>query len=166
MHEWVDEAVIELGSQAEWAAWLSENHATETAVWLKVAKKRSGIVTVSCPEALDIALRYGWIDGQCGKLDDDYFLQRYSRRRRGSRWSRINRDRVEVLAAEGLMFSAGLHEVELAKANGLWDAAYASSKNMVVPDDLAAGLDRDPVAKTTSHLGLLWVSRSSLTARR
>lgn len=139
--------VLPFRSPAEWESWLEENHADAAGLWLKIAKKASGIETVTHAEALDVALCFGWIDGQRGRLDDDWFLQRFTPRRARSRWSQINRDKVEQLIADGKMRPAGLREIERAKADGRWDAAYASQSTIEVPDDLQQALDANPAAK-------------------
>jgi uncharacterized protein YdeI (YjbR/CyaY-like superfamily) len=113
---------------------------------VKIAKKGSGIPTVAYPEVLDTALCFGWIDGQRKALDDRYFLQRFTPRRARSRWSQINRDKVAALTKAGRMRPAGLAEVERAKADGRWDAAYAGVRTMEVPDDLQRELDARPDA--------------------
>ena len=107
----------------EWEGWLEENHAHAKGVWIKMAKKASGIETIRHPDAVDVALCFGWIDGRRERLDDTHFLQRFTPRRPRSNWSRINRDKVERMTAEGRMRPAGLAEVEKARADGRWDAA-------------------------------------------
>ncbi len=114
--------VIAFASAAEWEEWLEGNHAA-AGVWVKIAKKSSGIPSVHYPEVLDSALCFGWIDGRREALDERWFLQRFTPRRPRSNWSRVNRDKVERLTAEGRMRPAGLAEVERAKADGRWDAA-------------------------------------------
>jgi uncharacterized protein YdeI (YjbR/CyaY-like superfamily) len=116
-------------------------------VWIKVAKKGSGIASVDTAQALDVAICFGWIDSRREALDGDYFLQRYTPRRPRGRWSRINREKAERLIAEGRMRPAGLAEVERAKADGRWDAAYAGQRVATVPDDLQRELDARPAAK-------------------
>ncbi|OAH12663.1 YdeI/OmpD-associated family protein [Streptomyces jeddahensis] len=132
--------------QGAWTAWLEEHHDRSTGVWLRIAKKGTGETTVTAPQALDVALCFGWIDGQRKREDDTYFLQRYCPRRPRSAWSQINREKVRVLTERGLMRPAGLREVERAKADGRWDAAYAGQAAATVPEDLQAALDADPVA--------------------
>jgi uncharacterized protein YdeI (YjbR/CyaY-like superfamily) len=134
-------------SPADWEAWLQENHAASDGVWVKIAKKGAGIDSVRYPEVLDTALCFGWIDGRREGLDDTYFLQRFTPRRSRSRWSRINRDKCERLIGEGRMRPAGLAEVETAKADGRWEAAYEGQKSIAVPDDLQRELDARPKAK-------------------
>jgi uncharacterized protein YdeI (YjbR/CyaY-like superfamily) len=138
--------VLAFESDAHWEAWLEEHHATSDGVWLKIAKKASGIPSVAYPEVLDTALCFGWIDGQRKALDDRYFLQRFTPRRARSKWSQINRDKVAALTRAGRMRPAGLAEVERAKADGRWDAAYGGQAAMTVPDDLQAELDARPAA--------------------
>jgi uncharacterized protein YdeI (YjbR/CyaY-like superfamily) len=138
--------VLAFASQAEWEAWLDAEHASADGVWLKFAKKGSGVETVVYAEALDVALCYGWIDSQVARLDERFYLQKFTPRRARSKWSRINRDKIEELTKQGRMRTAGLEQVELAKADGRWDAAYASPANLEMPDDLQAALDANPKA--------------------
>jgi uncharacterized protein YdeI (YjbR/CyaY-like superfamily) len=142
-----DLPVISFGSQEAWEAWLAEHHASSSGVWLKIAKKGSGIDSVSYPEALDVALRYGWIDGQRDRFDDDYFLQRFTPRRPRSKWSKRNRDRATELIERGEMKPAGLREVERAKADGRWEAAYEGQRTATVPDDLRQALEENDRAR-------------------
>src|SRR5207237_2101538 len=118
-------AVMSFDSRAGWDAWLARHHDSSKGLWLKIAKKGSGIDTVSHPEALEVALCYGWIDGQRDRLDDSWFLQRFTPRRGRSRWSQINCAKATDLIDRGEMQPAGLREVEAAKADGRWGAAYA-----------------------------------------
>ena len=134
-------------SAAEWERWLEDNHALGDGVWIKMAKKGAGIESVRYPEVLETALCFGWIDGRREALDERFFLQRYTPRRPRSRWSRINRESAERLIADGRMRPAGLAEVERARADGRWDAAYDGQKRMAVPDDLQRELDARPRAK-------------------
>ena len=138
--------ILTLASEAEWEAWLDAEHATSDGVWLKFAKKDSGVETVVCAEALDVALCYGWIDSQVARLDERFYLQKFTPRRARSKWSHINREKIEALTKQGRMTPAGLEQVELAKADGRWEAAYASPANVQVPDDLQAALDASPKA--------------------
>ncbi len=138
---------IAFPSPETWEQWLAENHAASPGLWLKLAKKDSGIASVSYDEALEIALCYGWIDGQKDKFDGSYWLQRFSPRRAKSKWSKINRERAERLITEGKMKPAGLREVERARADGRWDAAYDSPRNMAVPDDLRLALKKNEKAQ-------------------
>ena len=133
-------------TSADWAAWLAEHHAETDGVWIKLAKAGRDIVSVSYAEAIDVALCYGWIDGQKRKLDDDHWLQGFTPRRARSRWSRINRQKAEDLIAAGRMERAGLREVDRAKADGRWQAAYDSARTASVPADLQAALAANPAA--------------------
>jgi len=117
-------------------------------VWIEMARKASGIPSVTHAEALEAALCYGWIDGQRASLDDRRFLQWFGPRRPRSTWSQVNRAKAEALIASGQMQPAGLREVERARADGRWDAAYESQSTAKVPPDLAAELDRDPAARS------------------
>jgi uncharacterized protein YdeI (YjbR/CyaY-like superfamily) len=130
-----------------WEAWLADHHAGSDGIWLEIAKQGGSVASVSHAEALEVALCYGWIDGQKAKLDDDRWLQCFTPRRRRSKWSWINREKAEQLIAGGRMQPAGLEEVERAKADGRWDAAYASQRSATVPDDLRRALEANPAAK-------------------
>ncbi|MEO8083255.1 MAG: YdeI/OmpD-associated family protein, partial [Ardenticatenales bacterium] len=132
---------------AAFAAWLAEHHAASTGIWLRIAKSASGIPSVTYAEALDEALCYGWIDGQKKGYDADAWLQKFTPRRPKSIWSKINRDKVAALITAGRMQPAGLAEVERAKADGRWDAAYDSQRTAEVPADLLAALDADEDAR-------------------
>jgi uncharacterized protein YdeI (YjbR/CyaY-like superfamily) len=140
-------AQIAFATDAEWERWLEDHHAEADGVWIKIAKKVAGIESVRYPEVLDTAICFGWIDGRREALDEQYFLQRFTRRQSRSRWSRINRDKAERLIAEGRMRPAGLAEVERAKADGRWAAAYEGQRSAAVPDDLQRELDARPEAK-------------------
>ncbi|GHH45862.1 YdeI/OmpD-associated family protein [Lentzea cavernae] len=131
---------------AEFDAWLHENGATENELWLKYAKKGSGIKTITYGEALDVALCHGWIDGLTRSVDETYYSQRWTPRRPRSKWSKRNCGKVEELIAAGKMLPAGLEEIEKAKADGRWDAAYAGPATIEVPDDLTEALDANPKA--------------------
>jgi uncharacterized protein YdeI (YjbR/CyaY-like superfamily) len=144
-----DSPRLPFASDAEWERWLEENHASADGVWIKMAKKASGIESVRYPEVLDTALCFGWIDGKRLALDDQYFLQRFVPRRPRSNWSRINVEKVERLTAEGRMRPAGLAEVERAKADGRWARAYERQRLSTVPDDLQRELAARPRAKAS-----------------
>lgn len=133
-------------SPKAWRAWLAAHHASSPGLWLKLAKQGSGIASVTYSEALDVALCYGWIDAQKDKLDDLHWLQRFTPRKPRSRWSKVNRDRVEKLQAAGAMTPAGLAQVEAAQADGRWDAAYDGMRTAAVPEDLQRELDAHPHA--------------------
>ncbi|HEX2043243.1 MAG TPA: YdeI/OmpD-associated family protein [Acidimicrobiales bacterium] len=140
--------VVAFESQAAWEDWLEEHHATANGVWVKMAKKASGIPTVTHPEAVESALCYGWIDGQRNRFDDRWFIQRFTPRRPRSKWSKINRAAAERLIRDGRMRPAGMREVERARADGRWDAAYDAPSAATVPDDLQRALDENPDAAT------------------
>jgi uncharacterized protein YdeI (YjbR/CyaY-like superfamily) len=137
---------IFFSSSAAWELWLADNHASD-GVWVKIAKKDVDIASVRYPEVLDGALCFGWIDGRREALDGRHFLQRFTPRRSRSRWSQINREKAEELIAQDRMRPAGLAEVERAKADGRWAAAYAGQRTSAVPDDLKRELDARPEAK-------------------
>jgi uncharacterized protein YdeI (YjbR/CyaY-like superfamily) len=139
--------LLPFASAAAWEAWLDEHHADADGVWIRMAKKGSGVESVRYPEVLEVALCFGWIDGRREAHDERFFLQRYTPRRARSRWSKINRETAERLIAEGRMRPAGVAEVERAKADGRWDAAYESASRMTVPEDLQRELDARPAAK-------------------
>jgi uncharacterized protein YdeI (YjbR/CyaY-like superfamily) len=138
--------ILQLASPEEWEAWLEREHATSDGVWLKFAKKGSGVTTVVYAEALDVALCFGWIDSQVMALDEHFYLQKFTPRRSKSKWSRINVEKIEALTKAGCMRPAGLDQVELAKADGRWDAAYAASANLTEPADLETALKASPKA--------------------
>ena len=138
---------MEFASAKAWETWLRKHHDSSDGVWLSIAKQGTGVVTVTMPEVIDVALCWGWIDGLRHKHDDVYFRQRMTPRRRRSKWSQINRDKVEALIAAGRMQPAGMREVDAAKADGRWDAAYAGSRTIEVPDDLTKALRRNAKAR-------------------
>lgn len=140
-------ARIRFDSGAEWEQWLEEHHARSEGVWIEMAKRESGVESVGYPEVLESALCFGWIDGRREALDECFFLQRFTPRRPRSRWSRINREKAERLIAEGRMRPAGLAEVERARADGRFEAAYAGQRTATVPDDLRRELDARPRAR-------------------
>jgi uncharacterized protein YdeI (YjbR/CyaY-like superfamily) len=137
---------VQFASAAEFEAWLKVNHNTNSGIWLKLAKAGVDPQSLSYAQALEVALCFGWIDGQKAALDERYWLQRFTPRSRRSRWSQTNRDKAEQLITAGRMQPAGLAEIERAKADGRWDAAYAGQRNATVPADLERELDRDPQA--------------------
>ena len=139
--------LLAFASQDEFEAWMEANHATADGVWIKVAKKGTGIPSVHPPQALDVALCFGWIDGQRRSIDDTFYEQKYTPRRARSKWSKINVEKVAGLIEAGKMRPSGLAEIERAKADGRWDAAYDSPATITVPPDLQAELDKDPEAK-------------------
>ena len=133
-------------SAGDWEAWLEREHERSDGIWLKIAKKASGIESVTHAEALEAALCFGWIDGQRKAHDADWFLQRFTPRRRGSKWSRINKEKVEALIAAGRVRPAGLREYEEAKADGRLEVAYEPQSKIEVPPDLQRELDANPAA--------------------
>jgi uncharacterized protein YdeI (YjbR/CyaY-like superfamily) len=135
-----DLPIMFFASQGDWETWLTDQDETSPGLWLKFAKKGADVSTVSYPDALEAALCFGWIDGQKRALDDAHWLQRFTPRRARSKWSRINRDKAQALIEAGRMRPAGLREVERAKADGRWEAAYAGQRTMEVPPDLAQAL--------------------------
>jgi uncharacterized protein YdeI (YjbR/CyaY-like superfamily) len=141
-----DLPVLFFASRGEFEDWLDENHADSSGLWLKIAKKGSGVESVDYGEALELALCFGWIDSKKRGLDESFFLQRFTPRRPRGKWSQINRMKAEELIAAGAMRSAGLAEVAAAKADGRWDAAYAGQRTATVPDDLQMELERSKAA--------------------
>src|SRR5215213_151170 len=127
-------------------AWLEENQDSSEGLWLKIAKKGTGKRSVTYGEALELALCFGWIDSQKRGFDEEYFLQRFTPRRPRGRWSQINREKAEALIAAKRMRPTGHAEVEAAKADGRWEAAYAGQRTAEVPDDLQRELDANPAA--------------------
>ena len=142
-----DIPIILFEQQKEWADWLDQHHAESAGVWLRLAKKASGIQSVSYEEALEVALSYGWIDGQKKSYDDTSWLQKFTPRGAKSIWSKINVEKAQRLIASGQMKPAGLQAVEAAKRDGRWEAAYDSPGRATVPDDFQAALDNHAEAK-------------------
>lgn len=139
--------VREFADAERFYAWLGEHHASADEIWIRIHKVGSGLRSITPKEAIDVALCWGWIDGIRKGLDDRSFLQRYTPRGRKSTWSRINVDNVARLIAEGRMTGHGLRRVEAAKADGRWDRAYDSGRQMKIPADLQAAIDAEPKAK-------------------
>ncbi|HET9169956.1 MAG TPA: YdeI/OmpD-associated family protein [Actinocrinis sp.] len=143
----MERLILPFASARLWASWLAEHHAdTPDGVWLKIAKKDSGIPTVSYAEALEEALCFGWIDGQKRSFDASWFLQGFTPRRERSRWSKVNTEKVLSLIEAGRMQPAGLREIEAAKADGRWERAYEAQSAAQVPPDLQAAFDANPKA--------------------
>jgi uncharacterized protein YdeI (YjbR/CyaY-like superfamily) len=134
-------------SRAAWAKWLEQHHGDDAGIWLKFAKKGTGVTTVTYAEALAVALCYGWIDAQVKRCDETYYLQRFTPRRKRSKWSKINCAAATRLIEADLMKPSGLAEVERAKADGRWDAAYDSPSSASVPDDFERALRRNKQAR-------------------
>jgi uncharacterized protein YdeI (YjbR/CyaY-like superfamily) len=141
-----DLPILEFPDRTAWRTWLESMHDASRGVWIKIAKKASGIPTVTHAEALEDALCYGWIDGQRAPHDDTHFLQRFTPRRPRSKWSEINRDKAITLIENGRMTPAGLAQIEAAKADGRWEAAYAPQSSQAIPDDFQRALDENPAA--------------------
>jgi uncharacterized protein YdeI (YjbR/CyaY-like superfamily) len=139
--------IIDCADAAQWETWLAGQSERSGGVWLRIAKKGVGQASVTISEALDIALCYGWIDSQRKGYDQTYYLQRYSPRRPKSPWSKLNVERAEALIAGGRMQPAGWVEIEAAKVDGRWEAAYESQRNVSIPPDLAAALAQNERAK-------------------
>lgn len=139
--------VIPFANRDNWAAWLEQHHATSNGIRLKLAKKGTHIASISQEEAVEIALCFGWIDSQADRFNDDHWLLRFTPRRPKSKWSQINRARAESLLQNGDMRPAGLREVQRAKADGRWDAAYEAPSTATVPEDLRHELDRNEGAR-------------------
>lgn len=139
--------IILFESQQDWEAWLADHHADPSGVWLKLAKKGASITSLSYAEALEGALCYGWIDGQKASFDSECWLQKFTPRRAKSIWSQINREKVSALIEAGRMQPAGLRQVELAQADGRWEAAYAPQSSREIPEDFQRELDKNPAAQ-------------------
>jgi len=138
---------LTFASQAEWESWLERHGSATTGVWLRLAKKAADRPTVSYAQALESALCHGWIDGQKKAENEHYWLQRFTPRTARSIWSKINTAKAEALISAGRMHPAGMREVERAKQDGRWDAAYSSARTATVPDDLQKALDANKKAK-------------------
>lgn len=158
-------------------AWLKKNHATSDGLWLKIAKRGSNEPSVTYPEAVEIALCWGWIDGQKKSLDDQHYLQRFTPRRARSVWSKINVEKVQALIDAGRMQAPGEAQVEAAKADGRWARAYDGARTSTVPEDLQAALEAEPAAKTffasinaSNRYAILWriqtAAKAETRARR
>ena len=142
-----DDPIEFFAKPADFERWLKRNHSKASCIWVKFAKKKSGITSIDWDGAVDVALCYGWIDGQSKSLDETYNLQRFTPRGKRSKWSKLNRERVARLVKDGRMQPAGAAEVERAKADGRWDAAYDPPSTAAVPDDLAKTLAKSAKAR-------------------
>ena len=138
--------VILFEHKKDWETWLDENHTTSGGIWLRIAKKASGLQSISYDEALEVALCYGWIDGQKKTFDEASWLQKFTPRGAKSIWSKINTEKAEKLIERGLMQPSGLKAIESAKQDGRWQAAYDSFSKASVPEDFQAELDKNPQA--------------------
>ncbi len=143
----MDMPVVSFAETEEWSAWLASRHHSSSGVWIKIAKKASAHASITYAEALEVALAWGWIDGQKGKLDEAWWLQKFTPRGPRSMWSKINREKAIALMAAGKMMPSGLAEVERAKKDGRWDRAYESQSRASVPEDLERALAKNPRAK-------------------
>jgi uncharacterized protein YdeI (YjbR/CyaY-like superfamily) len=141
-----DLPVLLFAGPAEMEAWLEENHAASQGIWLKIAKKGAREPSVTYDEAVELGLCFGWIDSQVRRFDDQHYIQRFTPRRPRGRWSKINREKAEALIAAGKMRPTGLAEIEAAKTDGRWEAAYEGQRNAEVPADLQHELDANPAA--------------------
>ncbi|MDX3088643.1 MULTISPECIES: YdeI/OmpD-associated family protein [Streptomyces] len=141
-----DPETVTFASAEAFEAWLGENHAASPGIWLKLRKKGPEVVALDYAQALEVALCYGWIDGQKATFDDQWWLQRFTPRRPGSRWSKINRDKATALVEQGRMRPPGQAEIDRARADGRWVAAYDGARTATVPEDLAAALAAVPAA--------------------
>jgi uncharacterized protein YdeI (YjbR/CyaY-like superfamily) len=142
-----DLPVILFEQKSDWEAWLDINHIESAGIWLRIAKKTSGIQSISYDEALEVALCYGWIDGQKKTYDETSWLQKFTPRKAKSIWSKINKEKAQQLIEHGQMKPAGLKAVESAKQDGRWEAAYDSFGKAEIPDDFQSELDKNAKAK-------------------
>jgi len=142
-----DLPILLFDTQQEWSTWLKENHKQPKGLWLKLAKTSSDKMSVRYAEALEEALRYGWIDGQKQAYNGEYWLQKFTPRNPKSVWSKVNVAKAEALITSGKMQPAGLAAVDLAKQDGRWSAAYDSPSTTTIPEDFQAALDANPKAK-------------------
>lgn len=142
-----DRAIQHFVSAEQWQDWLLDRAESATAIWLQISKNQTTHPSVTYDEALDIALCHGWIDGQKDKLDEMFWLQRFSQRTKKSPWSQINREKCQKLIEAGMMRARGLAEIAAAQKDGRWDKAYAAGKNMQVPEDFIAALREHPLAE-------------------
>jgi uncharacterized protein YdeI (YjbR/CyaY-like superfamily) len=157
--------VLEFADPAAFRAWLAEHGTVKDGVWVRMARKATGVPSIDWQQGVECALCFGWIDGKRTKdPDPSYFRQRYTPRRARSKWSKVNREKVAALVAAGLMTEAGQAEVDRAKADGRWDAAYDAPSTATVPDDLQAALDASPAA-AEAFAGLNGTNRYSILHR-
>lgn len=165
-----DYEIVEFSTAPSWRAWLESNHATTDGVWLRMYKKTSGVQSVTYAQALDDALCFGWIDGQSKSYDDISFLQKFTPRRARSMWSKRNIEYVARLQADGLMMPAGIAEVERAKADGRWRAAYDKPTDMVMPEDFLTAVSQNKKAlatfETLSKASLFTIGFKLQTAKK
>ena len=148
MEMFLGREVLHFDDARTWESWLATHYQKQEGLWLKIAKKSSGILSVNHRESLDVALCYGWIDGQAKPYDEAYYLQKFTPRRPKSTWSKVNVNKVEALIEARRMREPGLKEIEAAKADGRWSLAYELQKNATVPADFIAALDQNQQAKS------------------
>ncbi|AIJ48889.1 hypothetical protein O987_24060 [Comamonas testosteroni TK102] len=157
--------------------WLKKNHAASGGLWLRIAKRGANEPSVTYPEAVEVALCWGWIDGQKKSLDDQHYLQRFTPRRARSVWSKINVEKVQALIEAGRMQPAGQAQIDAAKADGRWERAYDGARTSTVPEDLQAALEAEPAAKAffatinaSNRYAILWriqtAAKAETRARR
>jgi uncharacterized protein YdeI (YjbR/CyaY-like superfamily) len=165
------ESILEFAATEDWVGWLAKNHSCSTGVWVRLAKKSCPRPSLAHPEALDAALCHGWIDAQKKGESETTWLQRFTPRAKKSIWSKINCAKALALIESGQMQPAGMREVERAKADGRWDAAYDSHRTATVPDDLQAALNASPKAQaffatlnSTNRYAILWRIQTTKTA--
>lgn len=163
-------SILPFPSAEAFESWMAENHANPEGIWLRLFKKDSGKETITYDEALDVALCYGWIDGQLKKFDDESWLRKFTPRRNGSKWSKRNTEHVDRLTKGGRMKPSGLAEVEKAKADGRWEQAYKAQSNMTIPDDFMKALSANPPAlaffQTLNKANLYAIAYRLTTAKK
>jgi uncharacterized protein YdeI (YjbR/CyaY-like superfamily) len=148
----MDDEQLFFSTADEFERWLEEHGDSSSGIWVRMAKKHTAVESLDWTAGVEVALCFGWIDSQSRRIDDEWFRQRFTPRRRGSKWSKVNREKVEALIASGRMRAAGLREVELAKKDGRWEAAYDGMATAVVPEDLAVALERAGLAEAYAAL--------------
>jgi uncharacterized protein YdeI (YjbR/CyaY-like superfamily) len=158
-----DQPILSFQNQEEWRSWLDQNHAITDGIWLRMYKKASGITKVNYDQALEEALCYGWIDGIVHKYDEVSYIQKFTPRRKQSMWSEINKNHIDRLTRLGKMHSSGIFEVERAKKDGRWDAAYASPSNTEIPEDFERAISKNKKAEEfwttlskTNKYAMIW----------
>lgn len=165
-----DYDIVAYKTAQEWRGWLTNHHADTNGVWMRIYKKASNLPTVTYAEALDEALCYGWIDGQIKKYDELSYIQKFTPRRKNSLWSKRNIEYIARLTEAGRMMPSGIAEVEAAKADGRWEAAYDKPSEMVMPDDFLKAISKNPKAKTlfdtlnkTNRYAIAWRLQTAKT---
>lgn len=173
----LERAPILFKSAKAFEVWLKKNHAASGGLWLRIAKRGANEPSVTYPEAVEVALCWGWIDGQKKSLDDQHYLQRFTPRRARSVWSKINVEKVQALIEAGRMQPAGQAQIDAAKADGRWERAYDGARTSTVPEDLQAALEAEPAAKAffatinaSNRYAILWriqtAAKAETRARR